>query len=34
MKSDKSLLEVWQWKGEASDSIIGKTIPEILEILR
>jgi hypothetical protein len=34
MKYDKSLLEVWQWKEEASKSLIGKTIPEMLEILR
>ena len=34
MKYDQSLLEVWQWKAEASQSLIGKTIPEILEIIR
>ncbi|MDM8559582.1 hypothetical protein [Candidatus Parabeggiatoa sp. HSG14] len=34
MKYDKSLLEVWQWKEEASKSLIGKTIPEMLDVLR
>jgi len=34
MKYDKSLLEVWQWKEEASKSLVGKTIPEMLEILK
>lgn len=34
MKYDKSLLEVWQWKEEASQFLIEKTIPEMLEILR
>ena len=34
MKYDQSLLEVWQWQEEASQSLIGKTIPEMLEIIR